>query len=787
MSAGREVSHMKEDSIDSSLKIPRTLDQQLIGPRTLVQHHQDSDRHLECENKPQANIPNGNAVLEMPSGGCFQPKTEDTIQASASQDESQVAKGPNALPKPRRKPKRISAQKEKGTERRQGAKQCKGKRKKQTKTTAIEGEGFSVEGGGSDLVDPQQELVEDESGKDEEDLDNFEKFLAKHDFWRERGIRRIQRLERCSVDRTDPRSFEAFLIGDANKCRWEGRDLFKDPNENGTYTECKLRTIKALLRIVERRRAQAKVHDQMMDGQSFAGCHLGTLLRWSAEELTAMIIACMPANTTGVLGRTTLGEADMVDMATFTTEDLSGWIIYFGMVIQPDSTVECYIGAGTDAKGSGRRVIEGYEKSLRKARSNIWSSVFSSSHFLMRAALPGAKVHLRPLISVPIPPTEDRAMEARAFVNLVEGLLVDYLQTLNMDIVRRAKPEDEGEGAWLNSPIIGETSSDLAPTHLEKTWIGLNRAHPLYQSSKSPHARRHDITDLLLRTARQYGTSLCQVCLVVDMRTVKTRQPDVLHPPKWLPKLICSPCGQWLRTRNHAALRDIATLAELQSSRKTTMELGAHHVHIVKHENLLATAGSHCPWCNARFATLQDGESDGMAMLRLRPSRSHWTIMKAIPKQSREFWPWLSDIPAVCFSCYSILSNISYAKDKPGRVAKQLHARDLQNCATPREALRCQIAWQRLKGKRASRIEFIHIDDAGFVQPGPSAGPIVYDPCDTGNDLYHRDPGKRMTTRQVAEFLGTKAQRTGAAQYSATCIAGIVCEGGGSVKYQTRH
>lgn len=144
-----------------------------------------------------------------------------------------------------------------------------------------------------------------------------------------------------------------------------------------------------------------------------------------------------------------------------------------------------------DAKASGNPRLAGTGKHMTEALK------------------PGAIMHIRVVAAI-----DPAKFPSKTYAAVMEGLLVDYLQTLDFDTNRTN---------WWFSPEIKQSSKEAAPAanFADENAGGLNRAHPLKQatraSTKAPchfagmqHKRLHDHDDKVHLTWQ--GDKLVPLC-----------------------------------------------------------------------------------------------------------------------------------------------------------------------------------------------------------------------------------------------------------------------------------
>ncbi|KAK3708655.1 hypothetical protein LTR37_011377 [Vermiconidia calcicola] len=103
-------------------------------------------------------------------------------------------------------------------------------------------------------------------------------------------------------------------------------------------------------------------------------------------------------------------------MPAITKRQLKGWVVYLIVIFLPDGTNIKYVGRSTTMDGSRICVLDRYQKAIRKGRDRFLTCLVISNEWTARAVGPGARVHLRPLINMDIPETEEGRKEGERWM-----------------------------------------------------------------------------------------------------------------------------------------------------------------------------------------------------------------------------------------------------------------------------------------------------------------------------------------------------------------------------------
>ena len=283
------------------------------------------------------------------------------------------------------------------------------------------------------------------------------------------------------IDFYDPKEFREFNGAPRRANLWGGRILRDEPRWPEEYKEARKNTYEGLKKILEGRKQQVA---EKRDGGLIASSKAKTLKNCEdVDNLAQKIMSGQPNNTIGVLGLSKLTEERIADMSGFTIQMLKGRLVYEGVVFQDDemiekyemkNSVDLYIGKSTARPGAGKRVLEGHEKSLRKARQGIADSHFLTCAFCQRAAIPRARAYIRPVWHEDRgeSETQEGREAADSFTEFCEAVMSDFEQSLKMD-GREILAKETGE--LLNSPGLEKLSQDVAPEHREAEHLGINK------------------------------------------------------------------------------------------------------------------------------------------------------------------------------------------------------------------------------------------------------------------------------------------------------------------------
>lgn len=204
------------------------------------------------------------------------------------------------------------------------------------------------------------------------------------------------------LDMYDPKSFRVLQIGDEERSEnvWSGT-----PEE---AKECKARLKYNLRRILQGYRGHAESQTHAA-GDVMAATQARRAGRLDVKQELKEIMSGMERNSARVLGRPEFKLSDLDDMATFTSDDLRGWLVYFGLIFYKDGSMKGYVGSSVAMKGSGVRLVDTYEKPLQYAELGIFKSALGGSGLARHAA--GGEieaVHVRPLFSSTELPNDPR-------------------------------------------------------------------------------------------------------------------------------------------------------------------------------------------------------------------------------------------------------------------------------------------------------------------------------------------------------------------------------------------
>lgn len=384
------------------------------------------------------------------------------------------------------------------------------------------------------------------------------------------------------------------------------------------------------------------------------------------QEVDA-IMADMPSNTAGVLGRTAFTTSDLDEMAPFTTDDLKSWLVYVFFMIYSDGSkfyqlfgqhgityhltgIGIYVGSSISKDGSGARLIKEYELPLQLAQMGIFHNKLMAAGAAKQASHRDVvSVHARPLSRLPIPTTEEERGSVASLVRFREGIFIDYLQSLvdlgEDKIISIADRDIKQHDLFVFSQSHG------ASDRLSGLCKGLNVCHPFifgFQSAPSIYKAQ--------AAAQNNQCGICKVVMHVGSGRRLAKNPLKGNVDWSTADIICRPCFTWLRIHNWAMLQwaingGATTLQDVLDKMDYTKGVSKNTV--VYPFEAEARQLEHCPICERLFHHRPPGES----LVTLRKTDDQMPRSPALPFSA---WPCLVDINVTCQRCHITLQNIAY-------------------------------------------------------------------------------------------------------------------------------